>query len=235
MATTYPRATHQEIARAIPHKTRKPHPWVLGGVAVIVAMVVFAALAQQSGVAPRPGCGARCVPPVPPPVAAPPLTAAHTYTSSAFGYALQYGSNLPSPQTDDRSIGWGGNGSRDAILFTALPANGQSPAQIVTALQQDRFPDATPVYQIPGAELGYVPGYGAVYDLTETPASGAETDERIAITAATHGNVTVVMLSASPLAPDNAQHPNPAQLDPAVAQISDDIGNTVTWKGMSPP
>jgi hypothetical protein len=43
------------------------------------------------------------------------------------------------------------------------------------------------------------------------------------------------MLSASPLAPDNAQHPNPAQLDPALAQISDDFGNTVTWKGMSPP
>jgi hypothetical protein len=50
-----------------------------------------------------------------------------------------------------------------------------------------------------------------------------------------HGHVTVVMLSASPLAPDNAQHPNPAQLDLAVAQLSDDIGNTVTWKGKSPP
>src|SRR5205085_8848632 len=121
------------------------------------------------------------------------------------------------------------------ILFTGTPANGQSPAQIVTAVQQDRLPDATPVYQIPGAELGYVPGYGTVYGLTETPANGAETDERIAITAATHGNVTVVMLSASPLAPDNAQHPNPAQLDPAVAQISDDVGNTVIWKGMPPP
>ena len=82
--------------------------------------------------------------------------------------------------------------------------------------------------------MGYVPGYGTVYDLTETPASGAETDERIAISAASHGNVTVVMLSASPLAPDNAQHPNPAQLDSALAQISDDIDNTMTWKGMSP-
>jgi hypothetical protein len=60
--------------------------------------------------------------------------------------------------------------------------------------------------------------------------TGAETDERMAITAATYRNVTVVMLNASPLAPDNTQHPNPA-----VAQISDDIGNTVTWKGMSPP
>jgi hypothetical protein len=101
--------------------------------------------------------------------------------------------------------------------------------------QQDRFPDATSGYQIPGAELGYVPGYGTVYDLTETPATRAETNERPAITAATRGNVTIVMLSSSVLAADNRQHPNPAQLDPAVAQISNDIGNTVTWKGISPP
>ena len=80
-----------------------------------------------------------------------------------------------------------------------------------------------------------MPGYGTVYDLTETPATRAETNERLAITAATRGNVTVIMLSASVLATGNRQHPNPAQLDPAVAQISNDIGNTVTRKGMSPP
>ena len=80
-----------------------------------------------------------------------------------------------------------------------------------------------------------MPGYGTVYDLTETPATRAETNERLAITAATRRKVTVAVLSASVLAADNRQHPNPAQLDPAVAQISDDIGNTVTWKGMAPP
>jgi hypothetical protein len=120
-------------------------------------------------------------------------------------------------------------------VFTGEASGGQSAEQLVAATQQASFPDATFVYQIPGAELGYVPGYGAVYDVTETPASGSQVDERIAITAALHGSVAVVMVSASPLAPDQGEHPNPSQLDPAVAQIADDVGNTVTWKGMALP
>lgn len=235
MAVAYPLATRQQVAAAMPHKTARPHPWGLAAVVVVVAMAGLYMVAQRAAVSPRAACGARCVSLNPPPVAAPPLSAAHTYTSSAFGYALQYGSELPSPQTDDRSIGWGGTGSADAILFTGGPLNGQTPAQVVAAAQQDRFPDATPVYQIPGAELGYVPGSGTVFDLTATPASGAETEERIAVTAAAHGNVAVMMLSASPLSTDSAPHPNPSQLAPAVAQTADNIGNTVTWKGMPSP
>lgn len=234
MATTYPLATRQQVA-ALPHKTARPHAWLLAGVVLVAGAGVLAALGQGIGAAPHAACGSRCVAPVPPPVAAPPLSAAHTYTSSALGYSLQYGSNLPAPQADNRSVGWGGSGSADAIQFTGTTTNGQSPQQMVTAEQQASFPDATFVYQIPGAELGYVPGYGAVYDLTETPASGAQVDERIAMTAAMHGNVGVLMVSASPLAPDQSGHPNPSQLDPAVAQTADDVGNTVTWKGMTPP
>jgi hypothetical protein len=235
LATTYSRASTHQVATEMPHKTRRPHPWGLAVAVVIVAMVVGAYLAQQMAVALRPGCGTRCTPSPPPPSGGPPLSAPHTYTSSAFGYSLQFGNNLPPPQTDDRSIAWGGSGSSDAILFTGTQTNGQSPAQIVAAVQQDRIPDATSVYQIPGAELGYVPGYGTIYELTATSVNGAETNERIAISAASYGNVAVIKLSASPMAPDTAQeHPNPAQLAPAIAQTSDIIGNTVLWKGMPP-
>ncbi len=224
----------------MPRKTgyRQPvWPILVAVIGLLMAGLAFGA--RELEATPTPPCGTRCTP-APPPIG-PPLPAAHTYTSSALGFSVEYTDsvvqNLGAPITDDHSLGWSvtlQNGDAILVKFQGEAAGGRSAQQVVTALQQSLIPGATLVFQIPDAELGYTEGYGAVYDITVSPQGGQQVDEHFVIEASVNNDVAVELIGSSAFTPDKNGHPSPAQLEPAVEQLSDIFGNTVIWKGQSP-
>lgn len=180
-----------------------------------------------------------CTPPkcsLPPPKRGP-LTATNHYTSSRYGFSLDYSTNNIKPsRVTGTSIAWAGqlsNGSDVSWSFTGQPANGQSAQQIVSSAQAASFPDAQLAYTVPNASLGYNMGYGNVYDVTISPANGQSQHDRLLVFAAVRNGVAVVMTGLGPYKqskPSDGQ-PNPAQTP--LVQLGDfeENLNSVTFRG----
>jgi hypothetical protein len=103
--------------------------------------------------------------------------------------------------------------------------------------QSNNFGDATYAYTIPGAQIGYTPGYGNVYDLSVAPNGGASVHERLIIIAAVKGNVAVVFVGMGPFQktdPQTDDHPNPAETPlVSLGDVEENL-ESVTWPGDSP-
>jgi ABC-type transport system substrate-binding protein len=225
-----------------PHKTAGGIPWSAIAALVGVVMIVLAVVSQLIMNRPVPPCGVSCPvphPPVPPPSlgpSGPPLPAQSVYTSSTYGYRVEYPPDSDPSQTA-QSLSWEntlGDGSQFEILFQAAPANGQTAQQIASALQQNLAPGATLVFNITGAELGSTDGYGNVYDGTVSPPDGQAVHSREVVEVAIHNGVAVELYAESTFVADKNDHPSPAELDPAIEQFTDQVGNTVTWQGEAP-
>lgn len=240
-------ATPAQLAQVAPRKARRGVPWgALVGVVGVVA-VALAAGAQLVKQQPAPVCGVSCpqpIPPIPPtpPLgpAGPPLPPQRSYTSSAAGFSVEYPDSLSRliSTNDSQTIGWSGqfnDGGSFQIVFHGEAANGRTPQQLVQTIQQSQLGNnATLIFALPDTALGYMLGYGAVYDVLATPQGGQQQDLRVAIEATVRNGTAVEMLVASPFTPDHNEHPSPAQLDPRVESMADVLGNTVTWPGESP-
>ena len=240
-APAFPAATQAQIARMAPHKAGHRTPWgalvAVAGVVAVILAVASQAVIQRPG----PPCGINCQPPPPrppaPPLgpAGPPLPPSQRYTSSATGFSLEYFDVMKPSTNDSQTIGWSGqlnNGSSFQISVHGEAANGRSPQQLVQALQQSQLGgNATLVFPIPDAALGYTLGSGAVYDVLVSPQGGQQQDTRVIIEAAVRNGAAVEMLAVSPFTPDKGSHAVPPQLEPAVEQWADMLGNTVTWAG----
>jgi len=243
-APTFPAATQAQVAHMAPHKAGRRMPWGALVAVVGVAAVALAVVSQAVIQRPAPPCGVSC-PPSPPRPAAPPLGPAgpplppsHRYTSSAAGFSLEYPDFLSPSTNDSQTIGWSGqlnDGSSFQISVHGEAANGRSPQQLVQALQQSQLGgNATLVFTIPDAALGYTLGSGAVYDVLVSPQGGQQQDTRVIIEVTVRNSTAVEMIAVSPFAPDKNSHAVPAQLEPAVENIADTLGNTVTWAGEPP-
>ncbi len=241
-APTFPAATQTQVARMAPHKAGRRTPWGALVAVVGVAAVALAVVSQAVIQRPAPPCGVSCPPPPPPRPAAPPLgpvgpplPPSHLYTSSAAGFSLEYPDFLSPSTNDSQTIGWSGqfnDGSSFQISVHGEAANGRSSQQLVQALQQSQLGgNATLVFTIPDAALGYTLGSGAIYDVLVSPQGGQQQDTRVIIEAVVRNGTAVEMLAVSPFAPDKGSHAVPAQLEPAVENIADTLGNTVTWAG----
>ena len=240
----FPRAQSAQTLQAVPHKTGGGLPWSLLAAGVGVVMVVLAITSQLIMSHGAANCGVHCPqppPPQPPPAlgpSGPPLPAQTAYTSSAFGYRLEYSPNLSPSQQDAQSVTWTGtipsDGSQFEFLFQGEAANGRTAQQLVDALQQSKASGATVVFNITGAELGSTAGYGNVYDLTVTPQGGQQAHLRLVVEAAIRDGVAVELFAISNFTADQNSHPSPAQLEPAIQSIADSLGNTVTWKDETP-
>jgi hypothetical protein len=117
------------------------------------------------------------------------------------------------------------------IELLAETANGRTSQQIVNALQQRVFAGATIAFNITGAEIGYVDGYGNIYDLVVSPPGGQQQHERAIVESAIRDGVAVDLVAFSDFTPDKSFHPEPAQLLPAIELYADIFGNSVTWRG----
>jgi hypothetical protein len=232
-----------QARQSAPHKTAGGVPWAVLAALIGATMVALAVVSQLVLTQGAKNCGVSCPHPHPPqPVplvpSGPPLPAQSAYTSSTYGFRLEYPAEVSPSQSDAQSVSWSGSlrsdGSQYAFQFQAEPANGRTAEQIVDALQQSKASSATVVFNIIGAELGSTDGYGNVYDLTVTPQGGQQVHLRIVVEAAIRNGVAVELLAESNFVADQNEHPSPAQMEPAIESITDSIGNTVTWKDENP-
>ena len=97
-------------------------------------------------------------------------------------------------------------------------------------------PGAQLIYQVPGAMLGYEPGFGQAYDVQAASSSGSTTTVRMIVIAAVKNGVAVVAIAVGPRldpvgpsSPEWDGHPSPA--DVAIAYQVDSVINTITFSG----
>jgi hypothetical protein len=123
-----------------------------------------------------------------------------------------------------------GNPSLDGELaFAGFPAQGMSPKQIVGALQRANAPNAVPDYVLPGASVGYVPGYGQAFETTPGSSIGNPVRFEVVISCAVRQQLAICAYAAGPQVNLNAivNHPTPSKL--ALSLWSDPDVNGVRW------
>jgi hypothetical protein len=234
---TYPLASHAQILEAHPHKRHRLRHWLLAIFGVILGMFILLIVAAL--LAPSP---VQCSPPacaVPPPRVGP-IPRPHRFLSSQFGYSLHYSTaNITPSSTTASSIAWDatlGDGSTVAWSFGGTLAANRDAQQIVQDVQSNHFADANLAYTIPDAALGYTPGYGNIYDLTESPGNGQVLHERLVIMAAVKHGVAVVFTGVGPYRQTSAKndgHPNPADTPLVGLDDVEQSVMSVIWKGDS--
>lgn len=248
-AYPYGPLTNRQMRVATPHKSHGAMPWVaaIGGI-VFLVVVLTAFVAIVSGGGPS-NCPFPCL--VPPPKGAP-LSAPHVYTSKTYKYQVQYydGSPWLPPSAsgrvkvavqDDASIGWtfdatgikwSPGGGQWPYGFTGQSAGGRGAQKVVEDYQQQKYPQAQLVYEIPGAGLGYNPGWGAVYDLMARSTTGTSVHARLFLMASTKGDTAVVFEGMGPSARSSGGHPNPSATP--LASLFAGLPNGVVMPGDSP-
>ena len=171
------------------------------------------------------------------------------YTSRTYGYSvsLEYALNASDRPIfklvvrNDRAIGWlitsrfHPERGTWPVVFSGELAQGRSAEGIASALVRAEHPEANFVYSIPQAELGYTPGYGAVYDTTIRMGTGESVHARVVVEVAIKRGLAVILNSIGPYvksAPDAQGHPNPAETTMPYYFV--DAANSVTWPGDPP-
>jgi hypothetical protein len=121
------------------------------------------------------------------------------------------------------------------LFFVGLAAHSRSPNEIVTALQQANAPNAVPDYILPGASVGYHPGYGAAFRTVATSANGNPVTFEVVITCAERHNYAICAYAVGPRADLSkvVSHPTPSKL--ALSLWTDPDLNGVRWKGETLP
>jgi hypothetical protein len=172
-----------------------------------------------------------------------PLGGALPYTSKTFGYSLDATSRcrsveMPVTSQDDASIDWTLRFKQLTVNDWPLevrgePADSRSAQQIVESIQAAKYADAQFIYSIPMAELGYAPGYGAVYDLRVGAGSANPIHARAVVIAAVKGDLAIILDSLGPFDGQRLGHPFPVQTHGVICFSP--VVNSVTWPGESPP
>jgi hypothetical protein len=121
------------------------------------------------------------------------------------------------------------------LSFVGLPAAGKSANEIVAALRQANVPNAVPDYVLPGATVGYQPGYGEAFQTTPNSADGNPVRFEVVITCAVRGGYAVCAYAVGPQVDLNriVNHPTPAKL--ALSLWADPDINGVRWEGETQP
>jgi hypothetical protein len=233
-------ATQAEVDEALP----RPHPvrrWGALGTGLAASAVVLGVVGLLLTPATRAACRTLCAPPPPPCLgfscrhvsSAPPLKSSSTYTSSAFGFSVNYSRFSPSSE-DAQSVEWdlsAGSGQY-TVVVTAGRANGRGADRVVRDVVNSNFPDYSGVYSVPGAEVGYVPGSGAVYDEQVASFFGSAADTRLVVMASVRGGLTIVVVGDGDAASSSGDHPDPSGLP--VSSFLDTLTNGTRWPGQPP-
>jgi hypothetical protein len=121
------------------------------------------------------------------------------------------------------------------LAFTGGPAHGHTADEIVTALQQASAPDAVPDYVVPGASLGYTPGYGEAFQVTPSSADGNPVRFEVTIICAIRDSYAICAYAVGPQVSLGHLMTHPAEARLALALWADPDLNGVRWKGQRLP
>jgi hypothetical protein len=164
------------------------------------------------------------------------------YTSSKYGYSLEYDPSFPPTEKGDTGILWTYHSRKTGAPYTmrvmAESASGRSAQQLVRDLEQQERRmgrDTEWVYDVPHAEVGYTLGYGSINNQTSAPATGPTVPMRLVIVVAVKNGLAISGVALAPFVADADHvwgHPNPAQT--WVVIDLDPIINSVVWPGDRP-
>lgn len=185
-----------------------PHPARIGGggrttqvavaagliVILVIVGVVTSVLAYRAVTGAHQTCTANCSPKV-----ITPLAAADTYRSSAFKFEVDYSDSWTVRNKDANGITLGTKLGQVSVVGSR---SGQSPDQAIQgavgALPSANWQSVKNVGGIPGAHLGSIDGVGQMYTANLIGANSKAVAVRLAVIAATKGDVTVVVFAVDP-------------------------------------
>ena len=212
----------------------------VGAVVVLAASALLAAL-----LAPRPersNCPPNCAPGPPRPVK-PALPAVEVYKNPRFGWTMDVDRGLrpyrfdPHPKETDAGLEftmvvpsqYSYRGTYPASILSET--SGKSAQQIVDSIQRTRFSSATMAYAIPWAQIGYNPGYAAVYDLKVDAGGGQTARRRLVVEAAVKKGLAIEFVAVGDYTPSTGKdgHPNPA--DTRIGSAFDSLLDAIRWPG----
>ncbi|MDX6390200.1 MAG: hypothetical protein QOJ73_1263 [Streptosporangiaceae bacterium] len=239
----FPLAGREQVA-AIRHLGhRRVLTALIAGLGLLTAALVALALVLPPAPA-KPCTSLLCFAPFGPV----PAHAPHVYTA-AQGWSVQwypadavFSQHPPgtsaSPSADQLQLDFTSltaPGEDGQLSFIGIPANGQSANEIVSALQRANAPNAVPDYVLPGATVGYLPGYGEAFQTTPNSADGNPVRFEVVITCAVRDGYAICAYAAGPQVDLNriVNHPTPAKL--ALSLWADPDINGVRWKGENQP
>lgn len=221
--------------------------WAVAGALVAVILVGLLVIGMVAAIRPRPApcTGSGCV--VPPPRGAP-LAAPHTYTSSTYHYTVRYyntpGGYNPALNgaiqvTKQTATGIDWRVDLDGIDpaggtwpygIEGMSARSQSAQQVVQGVVGQDSQGGQFLFAIPNAMVGFVHGYGAVYDVQAQASDGGVVDARYIVMAAVHNGLAVVFTALGPYNARQRDHPDPT--DTTVSLVVAPLVNGVTFPGM---
>ena len=198
----------------------------VGALAVIVVAISAAAVANKPTTS---YCHFFCGPQV-----GSRLLGQTAYDNSKFGYRVEYESPPFSVGGQNASGVLLAANQSNFILITA-ESGGDVAGAIKTALSDlssNEFQDMQEVSSVvPGAEIGFIPGSGVVYNASLVPAGGGEAQTVVIVCmAASNGNMTLTALA---VAPQDLSSVSQLPFGFANATLFDfEVSNTI-WPGQS--
>jgi hypothetical protein len=163
------------------------------------------------------------------------------FTGVDNGFSVQYypdsagwkASPDASGVTNDQLTGPGGS-----LRVFGTAAGGRTAQQLVTALIQQGFPDATLRYQLSNPMVGYRLGYGEVDQVIPQSSDGSYQPESLLVIASVKGDIALVGEAIGPYQPwDPTNGPwdgHPSGVNMAVASDLDHLVNSFSWAGDPP-
>lgn len=140
---------------------------------------------------------------------------------SATGIELTY--SFPSSD--------GGSGQ---LIVLGAPADNTTPQAMISAMINSIAPGAQPVYQLPGALIGYQLGVGEAFNYQPVSSNGSASTDRVIVMAGINNGFGIWVVAAGALLPNVTPsgslwngHPSPANVN--VAYIADETVNSITF------
>jgi hypothetical protein len=155
------------------------------------------------------------------------------------GFSLRYQRTGGEPSVKTASNGitltWDlFNGQQTTLQVIGQPAGSTSAQGLVQTIANQIAPGAQPVYVLPGAMVGYVPGYGEGLNVQNASSDGSTATVRVIVMAAVHNGLGVAVVAVGSLLPPVTPaskfwdgHPSPANV--AAAYLADPVINRITF------
>jgi hypothetical protein len=230
VAPSAPRPVYQyspAVPTAYPRPQTRLGPVLIAGgliAVLIVAGLVVGGIAVAQFARTGGGhstCTANC-----PPKFGTPLPERASFTSTAFGFTVNYSSRWTVRDQGPERVAIGTRLGEIDVTGSRGGSPNQALQATVAGLPTAKWQDVSPVTpSLPGAHLGDVRGVGAVYAANLVGASQTAAKVRVAVIAATKGGVTVVVMAVDPA--DTKGSPNGFP----EAQLVDYLCTEFLWKG----